>query len=444
MLKKYNLKKYEYSEYRDELMFILAMIPLLLVPVYLYGFRPIMLAIVSISTAYITDFIVVKMRKRTFVYNGLSQISIGLLLTLLMPATVPYWVVAVGSFFAIAIVKGVFGGDNNNMFNPVGTAFCFLALNWPEHVFSYTKFITYLDVFTNGFENLTNAPSSALQGAGVPYLSESQLFLGNYPGILGGTSILIVLACGIFLLAKKVISWHIPVTFLSTCTIFVFLFPRIITNSLDSVTYEMFATPMLFMAFFVVSDKNTTPSKDKSKIIFGFFLAIITMIYSYNSKMENTPLFALIIMTTLSPYIDRVIVPFLEKINYKEIGEKISSTFLSSDSEKKIEGTTPEDKGGKLDKVEDKVKVEDKTKNQQDDKVSNKNTDSPKKELEKDKQNNSSNKQNGSNKNNSNNKQNGSNKGNSNNKQNGSNKNNSNNKQNGSNKNNNSNKNNKK
>lgn len=311
--------------------YFVALLPLLFVACFLYGFRPLLACGVGASSAYVVEFLCVKMRRMPFHAKDVTPLVTGVMLTLLLPANISYWLIVVGAFVAIALAKHAFGGIKNQIFNPVAVAFVFLSVAWPERVYSYPTPLQNLPLWyqSNAPIEMGISPAYTLKRSGVPFFDNLDLFLGNYPGALGATCTVVIVACATYLIVKKVMTWEIPVTFLSTCVIFSFLFPRISTGSFDSVFYEIFCGVLFYGIVFLASDENTIPVRSESKVFFGISLGLLTMFFNYFGAFEIGFCFALIIMNALSGFFDRVFTPFLLDIDWrhtlKEMGRLVKS-----------------------------------------------------------------------------------------------------------------------
>jgi len=304
------------DDYKLQIDIILALLPMLTVSYFIYGFRPIIVTLVAIITAILCDYTysVVSIQKRPKI--DISSISSVMIMSCLLPASIPYNITIILTVFAIFIGKHVFGGQGSNIFNVPALGFCFGSLMFTGNMFKYPEPMVDLDITGNVFNDILYSPSLILKENGIPFVSLDDLFLGNYRGPLGTTFIFVLVSSCLFLLLRKRITWHIPVSFLSIITILFFIFPRIITGRLDSVIYEVFSQPMIFIALFIVTDKNTTPVKNESKILYGVSLGILSIFFENVSPFSMATLYAVLIMNALSPYFDRVLTPYVINFDY--------------------------------------------------------------------------------------------------------------------------------
>ncbi|MBQ2266049.1 MAG: RnfABCDGE type electron transport complex subunit D, partial [Clostridia bacterium] len=225
--------------------------------------------------------------KRTQTIGDLSSVVTGLLLALNLPANIPLWQCVVGSLFAIIVVKCLFGGIGNNLVNPAITARVFMLV---------------------AFSSLTNAafPVDAVAGA-TPLSAETMpslltLFLGNYGGAIGETCTLALILGGIYLLVRKVITWHIPVVFIGG----VFVFTLLMKGFDPMLALSLTLSGGVFIgAIFMATDYVTSPSTSWGKVIFGLGAALLTCLIRYYGTYPEGVSFAILFMNILTPYISR-------------------------------------------------------------------------------------------------------------------------------------------
>ncbi len=261
--------------------------------IYFFGYFALSIIAVSVITALATEYLAKRMRGKPFVMDG-SAIVIGLLLALLMPPTIPLWMVAIGAFTAIAIVKEAFGGMGHYIFNPAlgGAAFmyaCFPAemTNWIEPM---------------GFSSDKVSTAAPLSEAFAANTDKMAMFLGNTSGTIGETSALLILVAGIALVILKVIDWRIPLSFLTTA----FLFSAIL--GADPV-FHLLGGSLMLGAFFLATDWVTSPLTHKGKLIFGFGAGILLVLMRLYGDVPEGIAYSILLMNAFTPLIDRFIKP---------------------------------------------------------------------------------------------------------------------------------------
>ncbi|MEG1556934.1 MAG: RnfABCDGE type electron transport complex subunit D, partial [Oscillospiraceae bacterium] len=219
--------------------YIIAMFVLVAMSTYLYGLRVPMLVATSVITAILCDLLVFGIRRRQYKFSDLSSIMFAMTFTVMMPASSSYAIIAIGTLVTVLLGKQAFGGYGCYPFNPAAFGFAFVSVCWPSEVYMYPKSFSGIGLGLTCNTALFEAPAHSLKLGGVPEIDKVDFLLGNYPGPLGTTFCIVILSCLFLLIAHKTITYHIPLTFLATCAVWAFLFPRISTGRIDSVVLEM-------------------------------------------------------------------------------------------------------------------------------------------------------------------------------------------------------------
>jgi len=279
----------------EEIMYsvILALIPAVAAGVYFFGPQVLVIIAVSVATAVATEFAAMRAMGRRFRNDG-SAILTGLLLALTLPPTVPLWIPAVGSFFAVGIVKCAFGGLGHNIFTPALAGRIFLALSWPAIMRTWPEWV--------GPDGITSAtPLQLWKHQGV-ITSYAKLFIGNYGGCMGETSALALLIGGLFLIARRYIDWKIPVSYMGTVGLLMLLLGQ------DPI-FHILAGGLMIGAFFMATDYVTTPLTGRGRVIFGIGAGVIVVVLRMFSGMTEGVAFSILIMNAFTPLIDRFVRP---------------------------------------------------------------------------------------------------------------------------------------
>ncbi len=263
--------------------------------VYFFGYHALSVIAVSVVAAVLTEYGVKKLRKRAFVMDG-SAIVTGLLLALILPPTIPLWMVAVGSVFSIAIVKEAFGGLGHNIFNPALGGRAFLAA-----CFS-VKMTTWVSPTGFSADAVTTATplSSSFVWEGDKLSLYKDLFLGNIGGSIGETSALLILVGGILLLALGIISWRIPVAYIGTVALLTLALGQ------DAI-FHVLAGGLMLGAFFMATDYVTSPITTRGKIIFGIGAGILTVVIRRFGGLPEGVCYSILFMNAITPLIDRYV-----------------------------------------------------------------------------------------------------------------------------------------
>ena len=291
---------------------ILALVPLLAIALAYYGLRALWVCLVSVITCDASDRLCLLLQKKRRTGNA-SAIVTGMIIGLMMPVTVPYYVVVAAGLFAIVVVKHPFGGLGNNVFNPACGGLGFAMLCWrtamtmypdPQWMSSWTANAAVME--------LSPSPANAIMGGNLPSYSLDALIVGNFRGPMGTTCVLVILACFSFLLVRRAVSWHIPVSFLVSAALFVFINPNITgAGRLDAVLLQLCYGSTLFAAIFIAGDPVTSPAFPAAKIMFGAGCGLLSMLLRYvgvftGNAFPEGIVFAILIMNMFSGFLDKL------------------------------------------------------------------------------------------------------------------------------------------
>jgi len=267
----------------------LALVPTLIASIIIFGINALILTVVTVAACVLFEYGYCKMVGREVPIGDFSAVVTGMLLAFNLPATLPWWMAVVGAFIAIVIVKQLFGGMGYNFANPAIVARIALAVGFASRMANYPKPV-------NGIDALASATPLAVadQVGSAGYLT---LLLGNHGGVLGETCAITILIGGLYLIATKVISPMIPVTYLATVAVLSVCF------GMDPI-YQLLSGGLMLGAFFMATDYVTSPTTEKGKLIFGIGLGLITMMIRHFGTMNEGVSFAILLMNLLVPYID--------------------------------------------------------------------------------------------------------------------------------------------
>ncbi len=275
---------------------VLALMPALLAGLLKFGFRVVPVVTISIGAAIVTEWlycIVAKVGRNTTA-DG-SAIVTGLLLAMTLPHTVPYWQAALGSVFAILVVKCLCGGLGQNIFNPALAARAFLMLIWPVGLTRY--------VYVDGVTAAT--PLHHMVMPALPEESLMDMFLGNCPGSIGEISALALLIGGAYLVYRKVISIRIPAAYLGTLAVLSLVFSK--TDApIDWMLYSLLSGGVMLGAIFMATDYATSPATPVGQIVYGIGCGVLTLIFRYYGLFPEGVTYAILVMNALVWFLDRV------------------------------------------------------------------------------------------------------------------------------------------
>ena len=260
---------------------IIALMPALIASAIIFGWRALLIVSVCVVTCVLCELGFQKLCKRPVTIKDLSAVVTGILLGFNLPHTIPIWQAVFGSVVAIVAVKQLFGGIGKNFANPAITARIVMMVSFASTMTSFSK----IDGVSTATP-LTQMGSNRLL----------DLFLGNHTGSLGETCALAIILGGIYLLCRRVITWHIPFTFIGTAA----LFGAIVGH--NPIEYIL-CGGILLGAFFMATDYSTSPSTSWGKVIFGIGCGFITFIIRQFGGFEEGVSFAILLMNILAPYI---------------------------------------------------------------------------------------------------------------------------------------------
>lgn len=275
---------------------IIALTPTALVGIYFFGRPAIWVIATCVSTCIVTEAICRLAMRRENTIGDLSAIVTGLLLALNLPAGIPLWMAVIGSVFAIGIAKQAFGGLGMNPFNPALAARAFMLISFTGPMTTWLKPLWWKtpDAMT------TATPLAAIKSSEAIDLSTFQLLVGEMPGCIGEVSAIALIIGAIYLLMRKVITWHIPIAFLATVAVYALIAGR------APIHIELLTGGVLIGAFFMATDYATSPTTALGKLIFGAGCGFICMlIRQFNASYPEGCSFAILIMNAICPLINR-------------------------------------------------------------------------------------------------------------------------------------------
>lgn len=273
----------------------LALLPATAFGVYRFGLYSLLVLLVSIGFAVLSEYMYQNLTKQPVLISDGSAILTGLLLGLNMPPHIPLWIPAIGSMFAVIVVKQFFGGLGHNFMNPALGGRCFLLISFTTLMSDFS-----IDATT------TATPLATLAAGG--HVDRAAMFVGFTTGTIGEVSALALLIGGIYLLVKKIITWEIPVCYIVSFAICVGLFGG---NGFDSkfIIAHLCGGGLMLGAWFMATDYVTSPITKNGKILFGILLGILTAVFRIFGPAAEGVSYAIIICNLLVPLIEKVTMP---------------------------------------------------------------------------------------------------------------------------------------
>ena len=274
---------------------IIALLPTTLFVIYNFGYRALILILVTIASCVASEWIFNKIVHKKQTINDLSAVVTGLLLALNLPATLPWWEAVLGGVFAIVVVKCMFGGLGQNFMNPALGARCFLLIAFAANMTNFT------------IDSYTGATPLAAMRNGDP-VNTMDMLIGRTAGTIGETSAIAILIGAIFLILMGVIDLRIPASYIITFIVFMLLFSG---HGADwtYITAQLCGGGLMLGAFFMATDYVTSPITPMGQIIFGICCGIFTGLFRCFGANAEGVSFAIILSNILVPMIEKYTVP---------------------------------------------------------------------------------------------------------------------------------------
>ena len=292
---------------------LIALLPAALGGVYFFGLRALMVMLISVSGCVFFEWLCSRMMKFTCKVNDLSAIVTGVLIAFVCPVTIPYWCILIADFFAIVIVKQLFGGIGRNLVNPALAARAFL-FSWPALMTTWVKpgfenSVSLLaeNVNQTHLDGMTAATPLASMGEGLlPQASLSDMLLGSIGGCIGETSVVLLLIGFVYLLLRRVVTLRIPVSFIGTVALLTFLFPLGGNDRLTWMAYQLCSGGLMLGAFFMATDYVTSPVTKLGQIVFGIGCGLLTVVIRYFGGYPEGVSYAILVMNCCVVLLDRI------------------------------------------------------------------------------------------------------------------------------------------
>ena len=275
-------------------MVIIALLPTTGFGIYNFGWKALVLILVTVGSAVLTEYLYGLYRKKTTI-TDLSAVVTGLLLAINLPVGVPWWVGAMGAVFAILVVKMLFGGLGQNFMNPALGARCFLVISFPALMTDFT-----CDAYTGA------TPLAALKAGEAVNVHE--MMIGTIPGTIGETSMVAIVLGAAFLIWFGIIDMKIPGSYILSFVIFVVLFGGH-GFDMNYIMAHLAGGGLMLGAFFMATDYVTRPITIKGQYVYGIFLGVLTGIFRIFGPGAEGVSYAIIIGNLIVPLIEKVTMP---------------------------------------------------------------------------------------------------------------------------------------
>lgn len=324
---------------------IIALIPALVGGIIIFGWRSLLIVAVSAGSAVIFESVYCLLTKKEQSVIDLSALVTGIIIGLILPPAVPVWVGAVGSAIAIIFAKQIFGGLGKNFANPAIVARIILSISFPVLMTTWTAPCAWMNTVP---DTVTSATPLADNVASATYWN---MFLGIRGGCIGEVCIMLIICGGLYLIARKIISPVIPISFIGTIVIAAFLAGK------DPLIWTM-SGGVIFAAIFMATDLATCPKTPLGQLIFGIGCGLFTALLRLFSGSPEGVAIAILFMNILAPYIDKLIL----MIPIKQKDQEHHSEEESPEEEAETPEETAEEEQAESDtEVEEETEAEEQT-----------------------------------------------------------------------------------
>lgn len=294
---------------------VIAMIPAFLVSVYYFGFDAIRVNLIAIAACVFFEWLIQKifLKGKLTIVDG-SAIVTGMLLAFNVPSNLPWWIIIIGALVAVGIAKMTFGGLGNNPFNPALVGRVFLLISFPVQMTSWpvVKVLDFsmIDAQTGATplaivkEGLKNGEKFSDILNGMPH-SYVDMFMGQIGGSLGEISAIALIIGGIFMLSRKIITWHIPVAILGSAALFAAILWGVNPDKFADPLFHLLTGGMMLGAIFMATDMVTSPMTKKGMLLYGVCIGTLTIIIRVWGAYPEGMSFAILIMNAFVPLINK-------------------------------------------------------------------------------------------------------------------------------------------
>ncbi len=292
---------------------IIALIPALAISTIYFGYMSLVVSAVAIASSIFFEYTIRRfMFGEKSIGGDLSPVVTGLLLAFNLPSSIPLWIVVIGSLVSIGIAKMTFGGLGKNPFNPALVGRVFLLIAYPVQMTTFPAVSEGVDIFSGA------TPLTAMKGAAAPSellssVNFQDMMLGAIPGSLGEVASLMLILGGLYLLVRRVITWHIPVAVLVSMALVAALVAlcggTAVVESLRFSAFHLLAGGALLGAIFMATDYTTSPMTKSGMVIFGVGIGVLTMIIRLWGAYPEGMSFAILIMNSCVPLINKYVKP---------------------------------------------------------------------------------------------------------------------------------------
>ncbi len=287
---------------------IIALIPAYIVALYFFGIGALVVSVTAVLACVIFEYLIQRfLLKGVSTINNGSAIVTGLLLSFNLPSNLPVWIVVIGALVAIGIGKMSFGGLGNNPFNPALVGRVFLLISFPVQMTSWPRPIPFNTHYLDADTGATALAMIKGRSNDIPDMVD--LLIGNMGGSLGEISAIALLIGFAYLLIRKVITWHIPVSILATVFVFTGIMYWVNPETYASPLVHLLTGGLLLGAIFMATDYVTSPMSKWGMVIYGIGIGVITVVIRLFGAYPEGMSFAILIMNAFTPLLNTYIKP---------------------------------------------------------------------------------------------------------------------------------------
>ena len=302
---------------------IIALLPALCVGVWQFGAQALIPLAVSIVSCVFFEWAYRKLLKKPQSIGDLSAVVTGMLLAFVCPPTLPYWMIIIGAFFAIVVVKQLYGGIGCNFLNPALAGRAALLASYATAMTTWAVPMSKLSAFGSNADAVTSSTPLAMMKNGdfatlTSTYSVVDMFLGRVGGSLGEVSALMLLLGGVYLVIRKVISWHIPVAYIATVAILTLIAAPAGISGVDYMLYNVFGGGLMLGAIFMATDYATSPVTKPGQLIFGLGCGLLTCFIRRFGSYPEGVCYSILIMNCTTWLLDKYIRPTIYGAPKKE------------------------------------------------------------------------------------------------------------------------------
>ena len=296
---------------------IIALMPALVMGVYVFGWRALTSTLVSVASCVVWEWIYRKLLKKSCSVGDLSAVVTGILLAFVCPVQTPYWMLVIGAFFSIVLVKQLYGGIGCNFLNPALAGRAILLASYAGAMTNYVKVGEKAALIGSNADIVTAAtPLAMMKGVdatGWETLTNTytlgDMFIGRIGGSLGEVSALMLLLGGVYLLLRKVISWQIPVAYSATVAIICLISAPEGVSGVEYMAYNVFGGGLMLGAIFMATDYATSPVTKPGQLIFGIGCGLLTVLIRRFGSYPEGVCYSIMIMNCTTWLLDKYIRP---------------------------------------------------------------------------------------------------------------------------------------